>query len=400
MARYAHIVGWGMAVPDRVLTNHELARMVDTNDEWIVSRTGIRERRIAAEHDTTAALATHAARQALDVANVSPSEIDLIIVATATPDYVAFPSTASLVQDALGCANAGAFDLAAACTGFIYALNVGSQAIRAGDAENVLVIGAEVLSRFINWQDRSTCILFGDGAGAFLLRASEHPGGILSAVTRSDGSGSELLMVPAGGCRLPPSYETLRDNLHSIQMNGREVFRFATRVIVSACKDAAHKAGISMDDIDIIVPHQANTRIIETAARMLNIPTERFFLNLDRYGNTSAASIPIATCEAIAAGRIGPNSKVMFVGFGGGLTWGATVVHWQVAPPPPLSRWERLQRTALYRTARVRSAIRRGSRLLEGLIWGRLSDDGHEPPRTRPPETRPQPEEDDIKERR
>lgn len=378
--RYAHIVGWGMAVPERTLTNDDLARIVDTNDEWITSRTGIRERRIASPDESTSVLATRAARNALDVADIAPVEVDLIIVATATPDYLAFPSTACLVQDALGASHAGAFDLSAACTGFIYALSSASQAIRAGDVETVLVIGAEVMSRIVNWEDRATSILFGDGAGAFVLQASEQPGGLMSVMTRSDGSGADLLIVPAGGSRMPTSYETLRDNLHTIRMNGREVFRFATRVMASASREATERAGLEMEDIDLIIPHQANQRIINAAARSLKIPVEKFVVNLDRYGNTSAASIPIAACEAVADGRINPNDHVLFVGFGGGLTWGAAVVQWGVTIAAKPSNWYRIRRQVLYRAARVRSGLRRGVRALEGAIYGRLAANGLEPP--------------------
>ena len=233
MQRYAHITGWGMSVPERVLTNEELSRTVDTTDEWIVARTGIRERRIAGPRDTTATLALAAAQAALDCADVSPRQIDLIIVATSTPEYV-FPSTACIIQDTLGAANAGAFDLSAACTGFIYALAMGTNAIRSGAAQTVLVIGAETMSRIINWKDRGTCILFGDGAGAFVLQGSSVPGGVLSSLLRSDGSGGPSLIIPAGGSRIPTTVETARDNQHCIQMDGKEVYRFATRVMVSA----------------------------------------------------------------------------------------------------------------------------------------------------------------------
>ncbi|GBL36896.1 3-oxoacyl-[acyl-carrier-protein] synthase 3 [Anaerolineaceae bacterium] len=279
MKSYAHIIGWGMAVPKRVLTNREISRMVDTTEDWIVSRTGIHERRIAGPQDTTASLGLAAARQAIEVADISPGEIDLIIVATSTPEHL-FPATASIIQDALGARKAGAFDLLAACTGFVYALSLASQAIISGSMNTVLVIGSETLSRIVNWEDRGTCILFGDGAGAFVLRGSEQRGGVLSTLLRSDGSGADLLSVPAGGSRKPASIETLRDNLHTIQMNGSEVFRFATTVMVDACRQVVADAGLRMSEIDRIVPHQANERIVAAAARGLKLPADRFVLNL------------------------------------------------------------------------------------------------------------------------
>ena len=376
MQRYAHITGWGMSVPERVLTNEELSRTVDTTDEWIVARTGIRERRIAGPRDTTATLALAAAQAALDCADVSPRQIDLIIVATSTPEYV-FPSTACIIQDTLGAANAGAFDLSAACTGFIYALAMGTNAIRSGAAQTVLVIGAETMSRIINWKDRGTCILFGDGAGAFVLQGSSVPGGVLSSLLRSDGSGGPSLIIPAGGSRIPTTVETARDNQHCIQMDGKEVYRFATRVMVSASREVVQAAGLSMDDIALIVPHQANQRIIDSAARSLNLPADRFIVNLDRYGNTSSASIPIAICEAVAAGRVRPNDHLVLVGFGGGLTWGAAVVQWNVTAKPEVSPLHRLSRQTLYGLSRVRSAVLRLLRWMDSLLGGG-SDNGHE----------------------
>ena len=366
MSPYAHITGWGMAVPERVLTNEELAQMVDTNDEWIRSRTGIRERRIAEDDQTTASLATEAALNALAVANLNPMEIELIIVATSTPEHL-FPATASLVQDSLGAVKAGAFDLLAACTGFIFALNMATQAIRTGSLSNALVIGSETLSRLINWQDRDTCILFGDGAGAFVLQAGEEKAGLLSAVMRSDGSGADLLIVPAGGSALPPSIDTIQEGLHYIDMNGREVFRFATRVMTQATENAVKGANLEIQDIDLVIPHQANRRIIEIALRNLDIPLERCVINLDRYGNTSTASIPIATCEAIEDGRLHPNDKVVFVGFGAGLTWGAAVVGWSGAFPTRIKIVPGVIRVY----ARVRSVILRFLRRIDALIWGR-----------------------------
>lgn len=366
MSPYAHITGWGMAVPEKILTNDDLAQMVDTSDQWILERTGIRERRIAAPEQSSASLATDAAQQALEVANLKPSELDLIIVSTSSPEHI-FPSTASLVQDRIGAARAGAYDLLAACTGFIYALSAAAQAIRSGSATNVLVIGTETLSRLTNWQDRNTCILFGDGAGAFVLQASENPGGVLSSILRSDGSGADLLTLPAGGSFLPASHETVEKGQHFIQMNGREVFRFATRVMSQATREAVEAAQLTLDEVDLIIPHQANQRIIESAARSLEIPLERFMVNVERYGNTSTASIPIATCEAIQQGRLKAGDRVVFVGFGAGLTWGASVIEWSAPFLPEMPIYPFTYRLWV----RLRSYLRRLLRRLEGFIWGR-----------------------------
>lgn len=368
MTRQALVTGWGMALPERVLTNQDLAGMVETSDEWIVSRTGIRERRIASKSETTASLATRAAIQALEMARLKPGRVELIVVATASPEHI-FPPTACLVQDRIGATRAGAFDLSAACTGFIYALHLAAQAIRSGSLENALVIGSETLSRFVNWNDRGTCILFGDGAGAFVLQASNRPGGILSCVMRSDGSGGDLLSLPAGGSRLPASSETVSKNLHTIQMNGREVFRFATRVMASATREAVQQAGLRLEDIELVVPHQANLRIIESAARSLRLPLSRFMINIERYGNTSTASIPIAVCEAVQQGRIAPGDHVVLVAFGAGLTWGALTLQWAL-PERAVPRVVRLRRRFLGAVGRLRSLIRRLWRFLEGLIWG------------------------------
>ncbi|GIL15621.1 MAG: 3-oxoacyl-[acyl-carrier-protein] synthase 3 [Chloroflexota bacterium] len=324
--RYAHIIGWGKYAPPNVLTNDELAKRVDTSDAWIRERTGIGERRIATK-ETTATLALRAAQDALQVADIDPVELDLIIVATSTPEYI-FPATASVIQDQLGANRAGAFDLSAACSGFVYALSVGAGMIRSGQHHTVLVIGAETFSKIINWKDRATCILFGDGAGALLLRASEQPGGVLSTVLGSDGSGGELLQVPGGGSKNPASLESVMNNLHTVKMNGREVYRFATRVMVDATKQALDKANLSLAELDLLIPHQANSRIIEYAAKTLNLPPDKVFQNVERYGNTSAASIPIALVEAIQAQRVQPGDHLVMVGFGGGLSWGSCAVEW------------------------------------------------------------------------
>ncbi|MEX1248309.1 MAG: beta-ketoacyl-ACP synthase III [Anaerolineales bacterium] len=366
---YAHITGWGMYVPEKVLTNDDLAQMVDTNDEWIRERTGIRERRIAAADETTASLAVEASIAALHMAKLPPTDLDLVIVATSSPEYV-FPSTASLVQDRIGATHAGAFDLSAACTGFIFALNMASQAIRSGQIKSALVVGSETLSRIVDWSDRSTCILFGDGAGAFVLQANEEPGGVLSAVMRSDGSGGDLLTIPGGGSKNPASSQTVLDGLHFIHMNGNEVFRFATRVMASASKQAIDKAGLRIEDIGVIVPHQANLRIIQAAARGLKLPLERFMVNVDKYGNTSTASIPIAVCEAVEQGLLKPGDNTVMVGFGAGLTWGSVAVHWT----GPFEEAKPIRITTYRSWARVRSWLRRLWRFIEGLIWGRGKD--------------------------
>jgi 3-oxoacyl-[acyl-carrier-protein] synthase-3 len=368
MSRYAHITGWGTAIPERLMTNEELAQLVDTTDEWIVSRTGIRSRHIAGKQETTASLAAEAACRAIAPTNIEPHDLDLIIVSTSSPEHL-FPATACLVQDEIGAVNAGAFDLSAACTGFIYALNMAAQAIRTGSIDNALVIGSETLSRLVNWEDRTTCILFGDGAGAFVLQGSERPGGIYTCVMRSDGSGGDLLSVPAGGSKLPASAKTVEQNLHTIQMNGREVFRFATRVMASATREVVESAGWTMDQVDRIVPHQANLRIIESAARGLRMPMEKFEVNLQDYGNTSTASIPLAVCDAVDRGRIKPGDHVVLVGFGAGLTWGALSLDW-VEPERKVTPLVRRRRRVILFLARLRSFLRRIQRKLEGLIWG------------------------------
>lgn len=336
--RYAHISGWGMSVPERILTNKDLEAIVETSDDWIRTRTGIHERRIAGEGESTTHLAVRAAQKALAVADLLPTDIDLIIVATSTPEHV-FPSTASLVQDRLGASRAGAFDLSAACSGFVYGMDLASSKIRCGDMDHILVIGAETMSRVLNWSDRGTCILFGDGAGAVVVSASKKPGGILSSTLRSDGSGWEMLGVPTIGSRdtflqekmeeMAEADDDTRYAMHRLHMNGREVFRFATRVINDSIKDVLRQANIELSNLSLIIPHQANQRILEAAARGLKVPVETFYSNVARYGNTSAASIPIALCEAIEEGRVRVGDNLVFIGFGGGLTWAAMSMNWQ-----------------------------------------------------------------------
>lgn len=363
---YAHITGWGMAVPQKVLTNDDLSKFVDTNDKWIREMTGIHERHIAGEGETSATLGTDAAYEAIKMAGILPTELDLIICSTSSPEHI-FPATACLIQDKLGASNAGAFDLSAACSGFIYAINMGAQAIKSGSVKTVLIIGTETLSRFVDWKDRSTCILFGDGAGAFVLQASDKPGGIMGCVMHSDGSGGEFLSVPAGGSAHPASEITLHTGQHFIHMNGKEVFRFATRVMAQATIEATTKSGWKEEELALIIPHQANLRIIEAAARGLKMPMEKFMVNLDRYGNTSTASIPIATVEAVASGRLKAGDKVVFVGFGAGLTWGALAAEW--SGPVPSDHFIKPEWFRPW--ARLRSILRRILRILDGIFFGR-----------------------------
>ncbi|MFO7322951.1 MAG: beta-ketoacyl-ACP synthase III [Chloroflexota bacterium] len=325
---YAHIIGWGMAVPDTIMTNDDLAAIVETSDEWIQSRTGIKERRIASEKESTASLGLKAAQRALEVADILPAELDLVIVATSTPEHI-FPSTASLIQAWLGASKAGAFDLSAACSGFVYGLNMAAQAIRSGSIQTALVIGAETMSRVLDWQDRSTCILFGDGAGAVVLRGSPVEGGVLSTVLRSDGYGGDLLCIPTVGS-IDSTTATNGHKFNKMYMNGGEVFKFATRVMTESIPEAVAQAGLTLDDIDLIIPHQANGRILQAAARALKLDPNLFMSNVDRYGNTSAASIPIALCEALQQGRVKDGDYLVLTGFGGGLSWATMVVKWGV----------------------------------------------------------------------
>lgn len=370
MMRYAHIVGWGCYLPDRIVTNDELSKMVDTTDEWIYQRTGIRTRHIAAPHETTATLAFEAAARALTVADLHPSQVELIIVATSTPEFM-FPSTACKVQDYLGASRSGAFDLSAACSGFVYALQMASQAIATGSVRNAIVIGSETMSRVIDWQDRGTCVLFGDGAGAVVLKGSSVPGGVMATTLRSDGSGADLLSLPALYHNPVPitgvQFSTNGHHKNIIDMDGRQVYRFATNVIASSIHEVVEKAELTMEDIALIIPHQANTRIIETAAKKLKLPMDKFYLNVEHNGNTSAASIPLALCDAVRDGRLRPDDNVVFVGFGGGLTWGASVVKWDVTPPEVRfgdHEWRRVR----YIMARGRSRLRRWQRRIEVAV--------------------------------
>ena len=322
------IIATGSYVPDTVVTNHDLEKIVDTSDEWIVSRTGIRERRIAGKDMATSDLATKAALMALKSSNLTAQELDMIIVSTVTPD-MNFPSTACLVQRNIGAVNASAFDLEAACSGFIYGMVVAAQFIKTSVCRYAMVIGAECLSKFVNWKDRNACVLFGDGAGAVILGRVEDDYGILSHFG-ADGKGADLLALEAGGSRKPASIETVEKQLHYIHMDGSEVFKFAVRIMASMAEKVVRNAGLSREDVDYLIPHQANIRIIEAARKRLELPEDRVYVNLDRYGNMSAASIPVALDEAVRLGRIKKNDNIVMVGFGGGLTWAACAVRWAV----------------------------------------------------------------------
>lgn len=327
MMRSVGILGIGYYVPEKTLTNFDLEKMVDTSDEWITERTGIKQRHIAAEGEATSDLSFKAAQNALADAGVSPEEIDLVIVATASPDH-AFPSTACLIQDRIGAKNAAAFDLSAGCSGFVYSLGVASQMIKTGLYNKALIIGAETLSRIMNWQDRNTCVLFGDGAGVAVVGVVEDGLGVLGIDLGSDGSGGKYLFQPAGGSRKPASPETVAENEHTIHMNGPEVFKFAIQIMGKTAKRALAKAGMQPEELDLLVPHQANMRIITSAAKRLKAPMEKVWVNVDKYANTSAASIPIALCEAQQAGALKKGDNVLLVGFGAGLTWASIVLKW------------------------------------------------------------------------
>ena len=364
-----------MAVPERVLTNDELAALVDTSDEWIRQRTGIVERRIAGDGETTFSLSLQAAKSALEVADLDPADLELIVVATVTPDH-AFPATACLLQVALGAVKAAAFDLSAGCSGFVYGMSLTADLLAAGSYRHALVIGAETLSRVVDWTDRGTCVLFGDGAGAVVLQASDAPGGILSSVLGADGSGGELLILPAGGSALPATAETVQNRQHFARMDGRQVFRFATRIMPEAARQVLAHAGLTTEDVRLFVPHQANDRILQAAAKGLGVPEGQMFSNLARYGNTSAASIPIALCEVIEQGLVERDDVLVCVGFGAGLTWAAAAIRWSLPLPAPapsvrMSFWRRLR----YRWSRLRSFWRRLWRRADARLFKVLYDE-------------------------
>jgi 3-oxoacyl-[acyl-carrier-protein] synthase-3 len=322
------LISTGRYLPDVVVTNDDLAKRMDTSDEWIRTRTGIRERRIAPDGLNAAHMGAGAARIAMERAGVEPGEVDIIILSTATPDRW-LPSTACDAQALLGCTNAFAIDVMAACTGFLYALSVAEGYLMAGRAEVVLGIASEKMSSIIDWNDRSTCVLFGDGAGATVLRRANGSGrGILSSVMRSDGNLAELLYRPGGGAAEPVSQAMLDGGRHLMQMEGREVFKNAVRSMSEACDVALKRAGLTVDDIDLLIPHQANIRIIEATAKYAGLPLDKVFINVDRYGNMSSASVPVGLDEALEQGRIGPGSNILTVAFGAGLTWGAMALRW------------------------------------------------------------------------
>ena len=329
--RHAHVTGWGRYAPSQVLTNADLERMVDTSDEWIRSRTGIRERRVAAAHETTASMAAVAGLRAIRTAGIEPDDIDLILLGTLTPDYW-MPSTAALVKEAIGNTKAAAFDVMAACSGFVYGFATAQAYITAGLAKHVLVIGAELLTRFLDYTDRSTCILFGDGAGAVVLSASDEPGGALGVELTTDPQGAYMIWLPAGGAKSPPSAETISRGEHFVRMEGKETYRFATKTMATTALESIRRSGLQPSDIDLFIPHQANIRIVEAVAKGLDLPMDKMFVNLDKYGNTSAASVPIALAEAVNEGRVKVGDNVVIVAFGAGFTSGAVTINWTVDP--------------------------------------------------------------------
>src|SRR3954463_3503798 len=353
--RSVRITGWGRYAPERVLSNADLEVLVDTSDEWIVSRTGIRERRIAAPHETTATLSAIAAKRAIAVAGLEPEDIDLIVLGTLTPDYW-MPATAVLVKEAIGNTRAVAFDVMAACSGFVYGYATADSFLRSGRYRNALVIGAEVLSRFLNFNDRSTCILFGDGAGAVVLSASDEPGGGMGGLElTTDPDGAYMIWLPAGGSKAPPSAETVLRGEHYVRMEGSATYRFATKTLASSALKAIDRAGWRPEEVDLFIPHQANIRIIESVAKGLNLSMDKMFVNVDRYGNTSAASVGIALSEAVDSGRIKIGDKIVLVAFGAGLTSGGIALEWTADPTCG-------QRAlSVEPTASVREPIDRGS---------------------------------------
>ncbi len=322
----AAITATGSAVPSKVMTNADFEAFLDTSDEWITKRTGIKERRLAAEDETTATLATEAAEKALAQAGIQPEELDLILCGTISPD-LPFPATACFVQKALRAKNVAAMDVSAACSGFIYALSIGSQFIETGRYQKILVIGADVLSRFADFTDRSSCILFGDAAGAVVLQpTSQADKGLLYSVLHADGEGWDYIHVPAGGTKTPTSAQTIEQGLHFVKMRGRDVYKFAVEKMQWLLGDCMEKCNLTPDDVDLVVPHQVNIRIIESAAAKYDFPMDKVYVNIDRFGNTSGASIPLALDEAIRTGRVAPGATVLLVAFGAGLTWAGAVV--------------------------------------------------------------------------
>ncbi len=334
--QYSQISGWGKYVPEKTLTNHDLEKMVNTSNDWIIQRTGIQERRIAASHETTATMAVAASYKALERAGMTPADLDLIVVCTSSPDYF-LPAISSTVQAMLQ-ATCPAFTLATGCTGFVYGLVTAHQFIVNRTFQRILVIGVELISRFLDWTDRNTCVLFGDGAGAVVLTPSPERRGVLAFDLGSDGEKGIHLRLEGGGSANPMSYEVIDQGKNFLRMNGREVFKFATRILPQSTKTVLSKANLSLDEIDLLIPHQANARIIDLAIRSLGIDAQKVFVNLHKYGNTSAASIPIALVEAIEEGRVKPDDKLALVSFGAGLTWASAIVQWGTAPSGPNGR--------------------------------------------------------------
>ncbi|WP_333657574.1 beta-ketoacyl-ACP synthase III [Tissierella praeacuta] len=324
---YVGISGVGSYVPEKVVTNNDLSKIVETSDEWIIERTGIHERRIASDNMATSDMATIAAKNALEDANIKSKDIDLIIVATVTSDH-AFPSTACIIQKNIGAVNAAAFDINVGCSGFVYGLSIGESFIKSGMYKKVLVIGAETLSKIVDWGDRNTCVLFGDGAGACVLEKCEEGFGILSIELGSDGNKGEVLTQPAGGSRIPASIDTIESKLHFIKMDGKEVFKFAVRVMEKTSINTLKKANLELNDLDFLIPHQANMRIIDAAAKKLKLEKDKICVNLNKYGNMSSASIPVALNEAVKDNRIKKGDNILLVAFGAGLTWASMVIRW------------------------------------------------------------------------
>lgn len=327
MNRFARITGTGSAAPDNILTNRDLEKMVDTSDEWIIARTGIKERRIAPPGAASSDYALAASQKALEMAGITAKDVDLILLGTVTPDSP-LPSTACILQHKLGATNAGVVDLVAACSGFIYGIAFARSMIITGQMDNILVIGVETLSRIVNWQDRNTCVLFGDGAGAAIVSASDKPGGIIDTFLKADGSLSHLLEVPAGGGRKPLGPDNINNGDRYIRMEGQGVFKAAVKAMGDAATKIIARTGITSDDIDLMIPHQANIRIIEATARRIKLPMDRVFVNIQKYGNTSAASVPLALDEAVRERRIKKGDTIVLVAFGAGFTWGSALIEW------------------------------------------------------------------------
>jgi len=344
LAKYAHIVGWGKGLPKYVLTNDDMAKIVDTSDEWIREHTGIRERRIAGPDETVGTLSIEASRQALERAGLSPADLDLVIVATSSPDYQ-LPGAAFYIQGELGAARAAAFDLKAGCSGFVYGLAVGAQFITSDTYRNILVIGAEIVSLCLNWSDRRTCVLFGDGAGAVVLQARDEPGGVTAFALGADGTQIDALRVRGAGSKYPICPMTLKNGMRYLEMNGRQILKFALRTPLQGILRVIEAAGLSAADIDLIVPSQSNRRLIEAICKTIGVPLERVFINIDKYANTSAASVPIALCEALEQGRAKPGDNIALFAYGAGLSWAAAVVHMGAMTEMPLAvSWPILNR--------------------------------------------------------